>query len=59
MVNLIWKHFKLPALDRASLPDAPLGRWLDLADRYDQLREEVCLGDRLPFVLLLESYFSC
>jgi hypothetical protein len=41
MVSLIWKHFKLPPLDYESLPEAPLARWRDLADRYDQLRDKV------------------
>lgn len=41
MVSLIWKHFKLPPLDYESLPEAPLDRWRDLADRYDQLRDKV------------------
>lgn len=41
MVDLIWDHFKMPPINRDLLPEQPLEKWADLADRYDMLREEV------------------
>ena len=63
MVDLIWKHFKLPALDYDTLPEAPLARWRDLADRYDQLRETVravkCTPHARVAVSLIPIFFFC